>query len=212
MARADHTLYEGFLSASLRKNLLEESREVPGVAGLLEVGAGGGLETPEALRFVCRLYERMREPLERVLRQRVLDRKFIDERTRAAFEMNRSLGVDFLDDEYETVLGQEDASGRIVIGPKTPDYCKAGPHPPVAPLPESLLGTHVTLFGPPDDAKLSINAMNALHRKLKGEPPVVSEILSRSSQAPFWGADDEDSKTPLRSDLVSAGVNLQGCF
>ncbi len=213
MGRVDLPPYEAFLPAPLRARLLGESREVPGVPGLREVGAGGGLESADSLRFVCRLHERLQGPLARVLRQRVLDRKFIDERTRATVEMNRTLGVDFLDPEYETVLGQEDARGRIVMGPKTPFYCKPGyPGAPVAPLPDSLKGNHVTLFGPPDDAKLSINAMNAIHRKLRGEPPIVAEILSRSRQAPFWGADDEDSKTPLRTDLIAAGVNLKGCF
>ena len=28
----------------------------------------------------------------------------------------------------------------------------------------------------------------------------------------MWGADDEDSKTPLRADLVEAGINLTKCF
>ena len=54
--------------------------------------------------------------------------------------------------------------------------------------------------------------MNAYHRKLKDEPSVVEELLKTQTDNPFWGADDEDSKTPLRSDLVSAGVNLTECF
>ncbi len=126
--------------------------------------------------------------------------------------MNRTLNIDYLSPDYQTVLGQEDAQGRIVVGPKNEFYAKAGGGKAIAKMPEFLKGTHVTLFGPPDDPKLSINAMNAYHRKLKGEPAIVGEVLKNSTTVPKWGADDEDSKTPLRKDLISAGENLTGCF
>jgi malate synthase len=126
--------------------------------------------------------------------------------------MNRALNIDFLDERYDTIIGQEDAQGRIVMGPKNEFYAKAGGGKPISAIPDYLSGPHVTLFGPPDDPKLSINAMNAFHRKLKDEPVVVTELLANSKYSPKWGADDEDSKTPLRRDLISAGVNLTGCF
>jgi allantoicase/malate synthase/CubicO group peptidase (beta-lactamase class C family) len=54
--------------------------------------------------------------------------------------------------------------------------------------------------------------MNSYHRKLKNEPAIVQELLHQTPTLPKWGADDEDSKTPLREDLISAGVNLSACF
>jgi allantoicase/malate synthase/CubicO group peptidase (beta-lactamase class C family) len=192
--------------------LKKEGRPVPGIPDLFEVGSGGGLENTDSLRFVCELYDALKGPLDKVLRQRQIDREFIDQRTKACFELNRSLKIDLLDPSYHTVIGHEDARGRIVMGPKNEYYCKPGGGKPVASLPKYLDENHVTLFGPPDDPKLSINAMNAYHRRLKNEPPIVKELLATHTSAPKWGADDEDSKTPLRRDLVSAGENLTGCF
>ena len=201
--------YHDYLSPALATHLLENASEVEGIPNLVEVGGGGGLETTDALRFLVELYDELKDHLARVLAQRPLDRKFIDERVKACAEFNRSLGRDWLDADYKTVLGLEDANGRIVIGPKSANYCRVGGKP-IAPLPEFLEGPHVTLFGPPDSAKMAINAMNAYHRKLAGEPPIVADLIGKYS--PMWGADDEDSKTPLRSDLVEAAVNLTRCF
>jgi len=209
---SDIPYYDDYVSLRFRDYLEAQSRAVDGVPGLTEVGVGGGLESKESLQFLCELYDLVKVDLCRVLDQRKLDREFIDQRTRACFTLNRTLGKDFLDPEYETVIGQEDGRGRKVVGPRNPNYCRAGYGAPVAPIPEFLKGTHVTLFGPPDDAKLSINAMNAFHRKLKDEPAIISELLSRCSDVPKWGADDEDSKTPLRADLATAGENLTRCF
>ncbi|RPJ76605.1 MAG: hypothetical protein EHM20_07240, partial [Alphaproteobacteria bacterium] len=150
--------------------------------------------------------------LNKVLSQRINDRVFIDQQTKACFEFNKLLKRDFLSADYKTIIGFEDSVGRIVIGPKNEFYCKRGNAKAIAPIPDYLKGNHVTLFGPPDDTKLSINAMNSYHRKLKGEPTVIKELLKTQTKNPFWGADDEDSKTPLRADLVSAGVNLTECF
>jgi len=212
MKTTDIPYYNDYISPKLLSSLISESTEVKGIPGLREVGLGGGLETEGALRFVCELYELLKPKLNQILNQRIIDRKFIDQRTAACFELNQKLNIDLLDPNYETVIGHEDGDGRIVIGPKNEYYCRRGSGAPVAPIPESLQGNHITLFGPPDDAKLSINAMNAIHRKIKDEPAIVGEILSNSTQNPFWGADDEDSKTPLRRDLISAGENLRGCF
>ena len=221
---ADIPSFGAYLSPSLLSHLQYQLRPVPGIDGLmgLDVNEGSCLETPEALRFLCEVYDRVKGRLNHVLEQRMKDRLFVDERTRACASLNTSLGIDFLDPEYATVIGQEDEEGRIVMGPKFPGYNR-GPaeapdetegcrREPVAPIPSFLQGPHVTLFGPPDDAKLCVNAMNAYHRKLPGEPPVVEELLALHTSVPKWGADDEDSKTPMHEDLVSAALNLGGCF
>jgi len=197
---------------ALLNYLKRESRPVVGVSELMEVGKGGGLENKESLKFLCELYDQLKENLNQVLNQRKTDRHFIDQRTRACYELNKNLGIDFISPQYETIIGHEDANGRIVIGPKNDFYAKSGGGKPIAQLPDFLQGHHVTLFGPPDDAKLSINAMNAFYRKTKDEPEIVSELLSTHLSNPKWGADDEDSKTPLRADLVAAGENLTRCF
>ncbi|MBM4291670.1 MAG: hypothetical protein FJ138_09660 [Deltaproteobacteria bacterium] len=187
-----------------------------GIPGLVEVdGEGAGaLEDPEALRFLVALYEETRPLLAAVLARREADRAFIDERARACYALNERLGLTIDDPRYHTVIGLQDEEGRVVMGPLQEGYCRAG-GAPVAPLPAHLRGSHVTLFGPPDSAKLSINAMNAYHRQLADEPEVVRELLAAlppEAASPKWGADDEDSKTPLRADLVSAARNLAGCF
>jgi malate synthase len=206
--------YHRYLSPEFARGLLAESREVPGVAGLRQVGRGEVLENLDALRFLVELYREVKPRLGAVLRQRVVDRAFIDERTRACFELNRRFGLKISDPAYLTVLGLQDSEGRIVIGPKGDHYFLPG-GAPVAPIPGHLQGSHVTLFGPPDNAKLAVNAMNAYHRKLPGEPAIVGELLAQlkpESASPKWGADDEDSKTPMHSSLVEAAKNLKGCF
>ena len=203
--------YHDYISPTLARHLLAEARPVSGVAGLTQVGANGGLETPEALQFLAALYEEVKSELGTVLHQRGEDRRFIDERVAACNVFNLSLGRNVLDRDYQTILGLEDAAGRVVIGPLTSNYCRRG-GAPVATLPQYLQGPHVTLFGPPDSAKMAVNAMNAYHRKLKGEPAIVEQLLAGQAASPMWGADDEDSKTPLRADLVDAAVNLTACF
>jgi malate synthase len=203
--------YQDFLSPALQAELLSQARPVAGVAGLHEVGAGGGLENADSLSFLCQLYRELKPELSRVLERRQRDRKFIDERTRSCVQFNRELKRDVLDPDYQTVMGMTDGEGRIVMGPLQAGFMQPR-GAAVAPLPEFLQGNHVTLFGPPDDAKLSINAMNAWHRQLKGEPEIVGELLKSHPWAPKWGADDEDSKTPLRADLIAAGMNLTGCL
>jgi len=210
--RREIPYYQDYISDNLLSHLSQDTKPVPGVEGLTHVGELGGLETTDALKFLCELYDATKVELNKVLEQRKADRKFIDQRTMACYELNKTLGIDFLEERYQTLIGQEDAAGRIVIGPKNEFYCKSGGGEPIAKIPPYLQGYHVTLFGPPDDAKLSINAMNAYHRKLKDEPAIVAELLSTHTSTPKWGADDEDSKTPLRRDLISAGENLSHCF
>ena len=209
---AEIPTYRDFISRELLTHLADQLKPVEGVANMWQVGASGGLESTESLLFLCELYKSVKADLRTVLQQRVADRAFIDERTQACFELNSSLKVAYNDPNYRTVIGQEDAQGRVVIGPLNEFFCRSGGGQPIALVPEFLRGEHVTLFGPPDDAKLSINAMNAFHRKLDGEPAIVEELLKNFSGCAKWGADDEDSKTPLRSDLILAGENLTGCL
>lgn len=207
----DIPYYSDFLSNELRAELLKDSSPVDGLPNLRQVGTGGGLETKESLKYLSDLYQLTKKDLAYILKRRIADRKFIDERTKAISVYNKEFKKDFLSPEYKTVMGLEDGDGRIVIGPKIEKYYEAhGKH--IAPIPEFLQGNHVTLFGPPDSAKLCINAMNAFHRQLKDEPQVVKDLLANCTTLPKWGADDEDSKTPMREDLVDAGKNLTACL
>lgn len=204
--------YHDYISPEIFASLKSKAQNYPGVEGLIHIGKSGGLEDSESMQFLCELYEKTKGELAQVLEQRILDRKFIDERTASCYKFNQSLKIDFESSNYRTILGHEDSQGRVVIGPKSAFYAKKGGGLPIAEIPNFLKGNHVTLFGPPDNAKLSINAMNAYHRKLKGEPLIVEELLKTHLSTPKWGADDEDSKTPLREDLILAGENLTHCF
>jgi len=203
--------YHDYISPELATYLLSQAKPVDSIQGLTGIGASSGLETKESLQFLVDLYKETKDHLKKILIQRIADRKFIDERVKACCLFNERLNRDILDSDYKTIIGLEDAKGRIVIGPLNENYFRAS-GAPIAPIPEFLKGSHVTLFGPPDSAKMAINAMNAYHRVLKDEPAIVGELLSKSDDFPKWGADDEDSKTPLRTDLVDAGVNLTSCF
>jgi malate synthase len=203
--------YQDYITPKMQSYLMRESASISGIEDLHHIGEMGGLETKESFKFLCDLYNDLSPSLKKVLEQRKKDRDFIDLRTKALSKRNKELNRSIDDEDYETVLGLEDSEGRIVVGPLSADYGKArGDN--IAPIPSFLEGVHVTLFGPPGNAKLSINAMNAFHRKLKNEPAIISEILSKQDITPMWGADDEDSKTPLRSDLIIAGENLSKCF
>jgi malate synthase len=203
--------YHDYISPELAASLMKQAVPVKGVPGLSEVGTGGGLESREALQFLTALYEALKVQLNSVLEQRRMDRRFIDERVRACSVFNQELKREITDPDYRTIIGLEDNQGRTVIGPLTKNYARKHGKP-IAPIPDFLQGPHVTLFGPPDSAKMAINAMNSYHRKIAGEPAVVAELLNSSTDVPKWGADDEDSKTPLRADLIGAGVNLTACF
>lgn len=211
MKKSQIPYYDDFISPALKSHVLKSAKLVPGFTDLKIVGEISGLEKTESLRFLCELYDSVKDELKLVLERRAKDRKFIDERTRALKTFNEEFNRDYLSPDYKTVFGLEDSEGRIVLGPKTRDYARSGGDP-IAPIPDFLKPPHVTLFGPPDSAKLSINAMNAYHRKLKDEPEIVRELLATHESVPKWGADDEDSKTPLHEDLVSAGVNLTQCL
>jgi malate synthase len=206
-------MYDEYVTPALKAYLAREAKPFDGVPDLYHVGESGGLENTEAMRFLCQLYSQLQGELENVLQQRRADREFIDQRTAAMARLNDELGLNSNETTFHSVLGLEDGNGRIVVGPKRSDYWRnSEQNARVAPLPEHLQGAHVTLFGPPDNAKMCVNAMNAYHRKLAQEPPIVAELLSTQRFRPMWGADDEDSKTPLREDLISAGENLARCF
>lgn len=203
--------YQEFLSRKIREQLLLQAKPVFGLPGLVATGERGGLETAASMNFLLQLYLETRGELEIVLDNRQRDRKFIDERTIACNVYNQKLKTEFCSDNYQTVLGLKDARGRVVVGPLRPDYYQASSEK-IAPLPNWLQGEHVTLFGPPDNPKMCLNAMNAYHRRPSGLPEIVDKILSKSSLVPKWGADCEDSKTPLYADLKEAGKNLAQCF
>jgi len=203
--------YQDYISLDFQNYILKKGNPVEDIDGLTEIGDRGGLETVESFKFLIELYNLLNNDLNKVLQTRINDREFIDLRTKALCKKNTDENISINDNNYETVIGLQDSNGRIVIGPLNENYGKAQGEK-IAPMPEYLKGVHVTLFGPPGDAKLSINAMNAIHRKLKKEPAIVDELLSSQEIVPMWGADDEDSKTPLRSDLIIAGENLAKCF
>ncbi len=204
--------YEDFISPSLRKFLLDKAKPLFSIPDLLSIGPSGGLENKKSLEFLISLNNILATKLETILNQRILDRKFIDERTKVLYDYNQEAGLETSDEAYKSVLGLEDHNGRIVWGPLQKDYWQKTNHKDIAPLPEFLKGPHVTLFGPPESEKMCINAMNSYHRKLKDEPAIIEELLKTHKSSPKWGADDEDSKTPLREDLISSGENLAQCF
>lgn len=186
-------------------------------------------ESPEALTFVANLYEQVRQRLAEVLRTRIEDRRLIDSHTRECVAYNTANQIEYTASNYRTSIGLRDQRNpdRVVFGPRgahstngdrdrrtSPAYASGAGHPAIAPIPAHLQGPHVTLFGPPDTAKMAINAMNCAHRTLPKEPPIVKQLAlaALAKCSPKWGADDEDSKTPIREDLVDAGVNLMECF
>lgn len=210
MADFDIPYYLDFLPAELLAHLDREHEPVPGVEGL-RVAAGlrqsfAHIDTDASLGFVCELYESTKQQLNRVLAQRETDRQFVDIQTQQLVADNAGRAIGSAD--YETVLGQKDAAGRVVVGPrKNPNQTLRRVE-----VPEFLQGFHVTLFGPPDTARMSINAMNALHRIPADEPALVAELVEELDQVPRWGADNEDSKTPIMAHFLQACENLIGCF
>lgn len=163
------------------------------------------IESTKALQFVCALYDKVSPLLNTILEQRKIDRAFIDQKTKECTQSNHN--VPFASSEYQTVIGMRDESGRIVIGPKEKDFA-----PIPIDVPEFLRGDQITLFGPPDTQKMSINAMNSLHRALPNESDIVKELVEESNLTPRWGADNEDSKTPMMRDFLHACRNLIGCY
>jgi malate synthase len=207
----DIPAYLDFLPIPILEECLSHTREVEGLEGFrIANDVTSDLESVEALTFICKLYERTCGDLNHVLRMRKRDRQFIDHATKNYSRHNT--GRDYHCKEYRTVIGQKDSSGRVVVGPLHDHFLHPYGEHQVAPIPEFLRGNHITLFGPPDTKKMSINAMNAWHRKLSNEPDFVTALIENSNVVPMWGADDEDSKTPMHADLVAAQENLIGCL
>lgn len=210
MADIDIPYYLDFLPAELLQHLDDQYEPVPGVDGLRMPSelreTFAHIETDAALSFVCELYESTKSQLNQILKQRNVDRQFIDQQTLQRVEANADRDIGSA--EYDTVIGQKDAAGRVVVGPPPEGHAT----PRRVEIPAFMRGFHVTLFGPPDTARMSINAMNALHRIPPQEPPLVAELVEELDQVPRWGADNEDSKTPIMADFLQACENLIGCF
>lgn len=210
MTHFDIPPYLDFLSEELLHQLVARAEAVEEIPGL-KVQAGlrahfPRLETAAALTFTCEVYQAVKGHLRQVLEQRKIDRAFIDETTLNLVVEGKGKG--WLDPDYPTVLTRRNAQGQVVVGPDT----REGFSPRPVLIPPFLRGDQVTLFGPPDTTRMSINAMNALHRRLPGESPLVEELVASSGQVARWGADDEDSKTPIMADFLTACENLMGCF
>lgn len=194
------------LAPGLVEALRMTQRAVAGLDGLTVEGAlldgYGDLLTREALEVLIEVVRQVAPTLERVLARRAADRATLD---RWTLEIRSD--TDWLDPHTATVIGRADADGRVLVGP-------SGHEVPVTPveLPGFLAGSAVTLFGPPDDAKMCIHAMNAVHRIRPDEPDLVARLVREGGRVPRWGADSEDSKTPFLADLLEATRNLTGCY
>lgn len=209
--KIDIPYYLDYLPTQLLVKLEESSQPVGAVEGL-RVAAGlrerfENIESDEALRFVCELYKATYPSLNQILQQRIIDREFID--TQTQLFRQRNSGVDYLSGSYQTIIGKADSRGRIVVGKQLD---AASNSVPAIEIPEFLNGDQVTLFGPPDTAKMAINAMNAVNRQPTQEPAIVSRLVEEAGQVPRWGADNEDSQTPIMSKFLQACENLTGCF
>lgn len=205
----DIPAYAAFLPDPLLARLAADAEPVPGVPGLVATRglqqAFPALEGAEALGFVVEVYRSVRAQLAAVLDQRAADRAFFDAGTLACAPANAGLAIE--DEAWATVIGARDAAGRVVVGPTGRPV-----EPPPVTVPEGMRGAQVTLFGPPDSARLAINAMNAVHRRRPDEAPIVARLVEASGEVPRWGADSEDSKTPILRNLLEASQNLAACF
>ena len=177
--------YDSFIPKALRAQLWQEGTPVRGVPDLrvpesLLQAFPGWLST-KALATVVSIYRSVAPELDRLLSQRLRDRQFVDERTLSLTTLNRD--VDFLSSAYRTCITfatgmigllwvRSPISRTSVKGVETPGF---------------LEGEQITLFGPPDSAKMAINAMNTLHRRLPNEASIVEELVQSSGQVPRWG-------------------------
>jgi len=180
---------------------LAEVPEVPGLRvdpALLE--RFPTLHHPEHLAILADVARELAPALAQLLQARRDDQAFLDD----------VVSAHAADPSAPSPFGARDDAGRIVLGPAS----QAAPVTPVA-LPAHLAPPSVTLFGPPDDARMCIHAMNAVHRRRADEPAAVTALVDRalaSGHVPFWGADSEDSKTPFVGDLLQATANLTRCL
>ncbi len=202
-------LYADLLDAPLLRALRATQRPVERVEGLTVEGRlldrFGELLSPDALELLVEIHRACRSDLEQLLQRRATDRATLDRWVEEAVAENGD--TPYLSPAYRTPIGRADDEGRVLVGP-------SGEEPPCSEVqvPPFIAGTAVTLFGPPDSAKMCINAMNALHRARPDEPPLVGTLVKASGLVPRWGADSEDSKTPFLSDLLQATRNLAKCY
>jgi allantoicase/CubicO group peptidase (beta-lactamase class C family) len=143
----DIPFYKRCVSYAVIAHLRAQSTPVAGVPGLAQSRVGAALtaardaDAPRiALLAVCKVYEACRAELRAVLETKTQDREFIDQRTRACYELNYSLNVGIANVKYVTMVGSEDTDGRVVIGPKLGASATARARAAVAPLPAHLQG------------------------------------------------------------------------
>ncbi len=194
--------YRNFIDAPLLRLLQDRCVPVPAVPGLT-VATGlrdrfPAIETDRALQLVAEVARITAPNLSTVLDQRAVDRAFIDHHTLRLARQG----------SHQTIIGLRDDRGRVVVGPSGQPVSASMK----VRVPPFLRGDQVTLFGPPDSAKMAVNAMNALHRVPSGEPEVVGELVAASGQVPRWGADDEDSQTPIMERFLQACGHLMQCY
>ena len=103
--------YDDFISHPLKLHLLKKASVYPGVDHVKHIGKSGGLENAESLKFLCELYDIIKEELGKVLSQRNIDRKFLDERTKILSSFNKEFKIDYQSPEYKTTLNLEDGDG-----------------------------------------------------------------------------------------------------
>jgi hypothetical protein len=115
-------LYSDFISDSLKKHFIKDAKAYPEIDGLRHLGASGGLENKRSMEFLLDLFKKVSPELKQVLRQRRLDREFLDQRTRALAQYNSEHHRAVTSNDYKTVLGLEDKEGRIVVGPLRENY------------------------------------------------------------------------------------------
>ncbi len=202
--------YQSFINDNMLSKLLSEAEPHPDIRGLkLQKGlrqAYPRIEDKKALSFVCDLYKSTYPELAKILALRKEDAEYCDAFTQKAALENQ--GQDIFSRSYKTIIGSTDDDGQMRIG-FSKDQANAKK---VAPIPPYLAGPHITLFGPAENTKMCLHAMNSWHRVNPNEGPVLQALLKDSSLAPKWGADNEDSKTPSGLALARATENLLGCF
>ncbi len=204
--------YPNFISKELFSQLEREAKQVPEIEGLKVKRKSSFkpslVDNIEGLRFICSIYQEVRNDLSTILKDREKDRGFIDKETKSCINRNINNGLSFQDPNYETVLLKKNDKSEVVVGPLNNDRKTIS----IAPIPDHLKGPHITLFGPVDNPKMAINAMNAWHRKSDEESSLISEMVEESGILPMWGADNEDSKTPDLETFSNACRNLVECF
>ena len=125
------------------------------------------------------------------------------------------------------MIGKRDeTTGRIPVGPFRPateterqyEAKVRGMNKETIRPPSYLQPPMVTLFGPPNDPKMTKNAVNAWHRGKQTEGPVQKNLVEGGPDSDsayggrtirsYWGADKEDSVAPTPRGNAVADYNL----